>query len=307
MKRDLNRTTLNKFGLKFFLCIVLLSTQALKSQHKSWVKEDVISYMQKVVDSLASPVFSGRLAGTEGDILARSFILRELKSLNLQNFSQDFITYLREVQVVKTANITLWLGDSNSVRHVLLMAHYDHIGKGEIKSRSYFIHEVHPGADDNASGVALLLALTHYLVYYQIFSKYSISFLIAFTSGHEDNLWGAKKLLAQIQQNNPQFDLVINLDMVGRYRQELVIWNRSSLSDSLIKSLSSCQIRFSKNEMFLSDVSIFGNASFPVLHISTGWHEDYHRISDTPDKINYEGMFLIYDFLLKLIDYLSKN
>ncbi|MCX7696437.1 MAG: M28 family peptidase [Bacteroidales bacterium] len=289
--------------MKGIVCGLLLCFFIVKSQEQLCSKEDVTLYIQKVIDTLASHSFLGRLAGTKGDSLTREFIKKELKKLKKVHLRECFFTYHRDSQLVKTANVQAWLGDTSAGKFVVLMAHYDHIGYGEIKSRSFFKHEIHPGADDNASGVALLLALAGWLTSYLEMKQTSYAFLVVFISGHEDGLFGSKELLADLEKRKKYPNLVINFDMVGRLKDEIIVKNRTVWKDSLIDKLKprEVRIRFSNNEMFLTDAYVFENIAIPVLHITTGWHDDYHRTTDTPEKINFPGIQLVYDFVITLL------
>ncbi|HEY0376231.1 MAG TPA: M20/M25/M40 family metallo-hydrolase [Pyrinomonadaceae bacterium] len=202
---------------------------------------------------------------------------------------------------------------------VVIGAHYDHLGRGGAGSLAPREGEIHHGADDNASGVAGVLELARIFAAKRREMKRTLVF-IAF-GGEEEGLLGSNYYV-----NHPIWPLdktvaMINMDMIGRmkerrltiggvgtaveWRKWIVITNTDSdpaavpaakrastsrLSTNIALSLPQ-HLNLSMNEDGYgpSDHSSFYAKNIPVLFFFTGTHDDYHKPSDTAEKINYEG------------------
>jgi hypothetical protein len=175
---------------------------------------------------------------------------------------------------------------------VVIGAHYDHLGRGGEGSLAPREGEIHHGADDNASGVAGLLELA------RIFSSKAMRprrtlVLIAF-GGEEEGLIGSNYYV-----NHPAMPLgntiaMINMDMIGRMKEnQLTIGGVGTAAEwrELINAANRSSFSLALNEDGYgpSDHSSFYSKQVPVLFFFTGTHADYHKPSDTADKINYDG------------------
>lgn len=204
---------------------------------------------------------------------------------------------------------------------VVIGAHYDHLGHGGAGSLAANSSEVHHGADDNASGTAAIIEMARYFAKEKK-NKRTLIF-IAF-SGEEEGLFGSKFYV-----NNPVFPLdrtvaMINLDMVGRLKdQKLTIGGIGTASEwnELVKKQN--EILFDNNDGYgiggqfalqlnddgfgPSDHSSFYGKTVPVLFFFTGAHTDYHKPSDTVDKINFDGESKVILYALDLIKNIDKN
>ncbi|HEX9941968.1 MAG TPA: M28 family peptidase [Thermoanaerobaculia bacterium] len=178
---------------------------------------------------------------------------------------------------------------------VLVGAHYDHLGRGGGGSLAPDSHEVHNGADDNASGTAALLAAARRLAGERDRLRRDV-YLVAF-SGEESGVLGSTAFTRQPPNGLKVADLaaMLNMDMVGRLRGNLVtVLGRDSaeewkdlLPPACERALLLCAS--SGDGYGPSDHSPFYAAGVPVLHFFTGPHEDYHKPSDDADKINAGG------------------
>ncbi len=195
--------------------------------------------------------------------------------------------------------------DNNAVNTVIVGAHYDHLGFGEDKNALDALHEVHNGADDNASGTAALMELEKML---QQSSAKNNNYLIIHFSGEELGLFGSKYWL-----ENPSLNInanyMLNMDMVGRYdtAHKLTIggygtsplWGDVFADSSLTKNLL---CKFDSTGSGPSDHASFYRANIPVLFFFTGSHSDYHKTTDDWDKINYAGEKQIIELINKIIE-----
>jgi aminopeptidase YwaD len=199
-----------------------------------------------------------------------------------------------------TRNVVMILPGEDELlknEYIIIGAHFDHLGMGGPGSSSRAVDTiaVHHGADDNASGVALMLEIAEKFAKTKGSHRRSI-ICIAFT-GEELGLLGSKYFA-----ENPGIDLskvnaMINLDMVGRM-QETNILQISGIgtADGLKNIVSSAsdtnliRLNLSNEGYGPSDHSSFYGKNIPVLFFSTGAHLDYHTPSDSYDKINYNGI-----------------
>ncbi len=184
---------------------------------------------------------------------------------------------------------------------VIIGAHYDHVDMGGVGSLAPGTVAIHNGADDNASGTAVLLSSVHAIgsMLAEQADHRRVLF-IAFT-GEERGLLGSAHYVRQ-----PRFSLentvaMINLDMVGRLRNnDLTVYGTGTAAgfEELVERANE-QTAFSLFKVTSgygpSDHQSFYTRKIPVLFFFTGLHSDYHRPSDTIEKINLNGMARITD------------
>lgn len=179
--------------------------------------------------------------------------------------------------------------------YVIVGAHFDHLGLGQQSSLAPDLagKAVHPGADDNASGTAGLLELA---AYFAGRPKQKRGILFLAFSGEELGLIGSNYYV-----NHPLLPLekavaMINMDMIGRIQDGRVYVGGTGTGDSLKEILEEAMagspLRFDFSDqggMGSSDHFSFVNRQIPVLFFFSGLHADYHKPSDTWDKINAEA------------------
>ena len=186
-------------------------------------------------------------------------------------------------------------------QRVVIGAHYDHLGFGHFGALDRQAEgKVHPGTDDNASGTAVLLELARRMAKLPVKPDRTIVF--AAFSGEELGLYGSRHYIES--SNSPSaIKAMINLDMVGRLRENrLTVFGARSgenLSDLVTKNARALGLDITdSNDVGRSDHMSFYSKKIPVLHFFTGTHGDYHRATDTWDKLNFEGMAKISDLVL---------
>jgi hypothetical protein len=185
---------------------------------------------------------------------------------------------------------------------LLLGAHYDHLGMGEAHSMDPDSHRIHPGADDNASGAATLLEVARILMARRASLRRDVV-VVAF-SGEEEGVLGSTAFVREPPGDLQVADLgaMVNLDMVGRLRgNRATVLGRGSAVEwpALLDAACGdadidCGVEpgaggADQDGYGPSDQMPFFAARIPVAHFFTGIHPDYHRPSDTPDKINAAG------------------
>jgi len=214
-----------------------------------------------------------------------------------------------------TSNVVMMLeGSSNAGEYVIIGAHYDHLGMGGPGSSSRVPDTVaiHYGADDNASGVALMIELAERLADHEVPHARNIIF-VAF-SGEEMGLLGSKQFVENMGIDPSSVHLMINLDMVGRMKegnglQVGGVGTAAGLRDTVISYSDTTEVSltFTSEGYGPSDHSSFYGKNIPVLYFTTGAHLDYHTPFDTPDKLNFEGMVKIGELLTDLVSWSANS
>jgi aminopeptidase YwaD len=196
--------------------------------------------------------------------------------------------------------------DNGAATTVVIGGHYDHLGYGGRGSRSPGEALIHYGADDNASGTAGVLEAARYLLNA---SHDNNNYIFLAFGAEEKGLVGSRYFANSDAYDMGRVNYMFNLDMIGRLTdsQLTLIGTGSSPDwDALIDSKAPDHLKVNKSPGGLggSDHSSFYMKDIPVIFFFTGIHDDYHRPTDTPDKINYDGaydiMTLMFDMLAEL-------
>jgi hypothetical protein len=182
-----------------------------------------------------------------------------------------------------------------------LGAHYDHLGHGENGSSLATLDEVgriHGGADDDASGDAAVLAIAGILAK----QPRPRHVLVAFWSGEELGLLGSAAFVAAPPVRIADIAAYLNFDMVGRMQDNKLSVQATGTSKSWDTLVEQANIKAGFNVSVQpdpyqpTDVQTFNGAGVPSLNFFTGAHADYHKPSDTADKIDYEDLDRVVDF-----------
>jgi Peptidase family M28/PDZ domain/PA domain len=216
-----------------------------------------------------------------------------------------------------TRNVVMLLpGEDSTLKkeYVIIGAHFDHLGMGGpgSSSRAPDTIGVHHGADDNASGVAMMLGLAQKFAASKGSHKRSIIY-VAF-SGEEEGLLGSKHFADDPGIDLSKVNAMINLDMVGRLTdstrlQISGVGTAAGLRELIYSKTdtSSVKLNLSDEGYGPSDHSSFYFRNIPVLFYFTGAHLDYHTPSDTWDKINYPGMVKISGLVFSVAEELADS
>lgn len=206
------------------------------------------------------------------------------------------VSLLRETKTGR--NVVAYM-DNGAEKTVFIGAHFDHLGYGEYGNSRYMGPPmIHNGADDNASGVALMLALANKLKKEKDLEHNYV--FIAF-SAEELGLLGSKAYVNSTLFNNYKPTYMMNFDMVGRLNEknELGIYGTgtSTAWDSVLTQLDTTDFQINRNPsgMGSSDHTSFYLNKVPSIHFFTGTHADYHKPSDDEELINYKGMVSVLD------------
>lgn len=240
------------------------------------------------------------------------YVLHQAAKKYLSNQSAMLdIKYKTDIQPVyrKGHNVVGFL-NNNAANTVILGAHFDHLGYGEDNNSRDTARQIHNGADDNASGTAALMELARQLSSSKkkANDKKSNYLFIAF-SAEELGLFGSK-----FYADNPTIDLstvnyMINMDMIGRLDENngLTVGGIGTSPSwgpvfSNLKNLSGFTIKYDSSGTGPSDHTSFYRKDMPVLFFFTGLHNDYHKVTDDADKINYAGQTRIVKLIMELLN-----
>ena len=285
--------------------------------------------MRQVVEYLASQELGGRYPATAGDTLASKYLVGKLRGLRLKpivkgkkkiGYYQDF-TYGKDVQRTTHNIIAVLPGKDRHLRneYIVIGSHYDHLGMGGQGSGSRRPDSlgVHPGADDNASGDAVVLQLARYFKK----TRPSRSIIFAFFGAEEQGIVGSKHFVEWMKREDPRRinlpdDLkgivaMVNLDMVGRMRNNSLSISGTGTSSGFQalaeKAAASANLTISctPDGYGPSDHVSFVAANIPVLYLTTGGHLEYHTPDDVPSTIDYDGMQRTLAFTRELVTELA--
>ena len=190
--------------------------------------------------------------------------------------------------------------DRNKATYVMIGAHYDHLGHGEVGGFDLEgeKHQIHNGADDNASGVALVLevAAAFRKRVEQAPEDVSQGLIVALWSGEELGLIGSNYFADNALIPLDRIQAYLNFDMVGRLRENrLTLQGIGSSGNwkSLIERqniLAGFQLVLQEDPYLPTDTTAFYPKNIPVLSFFTGSHEEYHRPGDDPETLNWKGL-----------------
>jgi hypothetical protein len=204
-------------------------------------------------------------------------------------------------------------GDDPTLREeaIVVGAHYDHLGQGgEGSLAPDEIGRVHPGADDNASGTAAVLALARA---FAAAGARGRTLVFAAFAGEELGLLGSAHYVKQPPFPLERTVLMVNFDMVGRLRENRLYVGgvdsgtglRTAVTDAAQGLGLALELRASP--FAPSDHTTFYTAGRPVLFLFTGTHADYHRPSDTWDKIDAPGLARVATFATRVVESVARG
>ncbi len=263
------------------------------------------------VEYLASPELGGRDGA--GATLAAEYVAKTLREAGLQPlFGDEFFQPIPDSvqpdgsQPEIGRNVgAIWPGSDPLVRDevILLAAHYDHLGMRRGK--------LHPGADDNASGVAMLLETARLVSTLPVKPRRSIAF-VGFDM-EEELLYGSRWFVAHPPLPLSRIKLMVTADLIGRSLGDLplplVFLFGSEYAPELRTRLAEVGTPSGLEVGRLgadfigtrSDYGPFRDQRIPFLFFSTGEHPDYHTPRDTPDRIEYDKLARISSLMSQLV------
>ena len=304
-------------NILFIIFLLLIISCKPKVNQEKRIQEDVTF--------LASDKLEGRQTGTHGEKVAATYIQKRFEELGIkpkgtEGFLQPF-TFKPKTnphEEVKfdingdgtiTGNNVIGFLDNKAKNTIIIGAHYDHLGfGGEGSLYRDSIKAIHNGADDNASGISVMLNLAAKLKN----KNTSNNYLFMAFSGEEMGLLGSNYFVKNPTIDTKKVSYMINMDMVGRMKKDssLAVYGTGT-SPIFKQTLKSHNNNFKliqqESGVGPSDHTSFYLADIPVLHFFTGQHEDYHKPGDDSEKLNYPGMYLISDYIFNIITDLNDN
>ena len=251
-------------------------------------------------------------------------------SFVLSNVTVSLTTAVEHIKKTDRNVLAAWVPPGGASEWVVVGAHYDHLGHGETGAmlRAGEEHQIHHGADDNASGTAAVLALARELVsgagVPPVTSPLAVpaegertsaetasgrvaagtaaplpvrrGLIFAFWSGEELGLIGSSHFVEHPPVALTSIVACVNFDMVGRLRDNKLMLQGIGSSTAWRRMIEKRNVAAGFNltlqdDPYLpTDVTAFYPRGIPVLNFFTGSHDDYHRPTDTAEKINYEGL-----------------
>ena len=242
---------------------------------------------------------------------------RSLKPLNFQLGALNInATINLEPVITRGANVVGEIRSRNREyrdEYILIGAHFDHVGMGGkgSGSRKPEEHQIHPGADDNASGTSGLLELAQKISANINHLKRSV--LIVGFDAEERGLLGAKHFIKSSPVDIKNITTMINMDMIGRMSDSSYTVGGAGTSPSFEYLLDSLKkgrlfnLNINKPGFGPSDHAAFYSENIPVLFFFSGFHNEYHTPDDTWQLINLRGEKYILDFIYDLTFHLSRS
>ncbi len=260
--------------------------------------------LMEAVTTLSDPKFEGRAAGSPGGLAARAWVLERFKGVGLQPVSGSYVfpfTFTRLTMSGRVsgegANVVgLCLGTDTKAPVFVVSAHYDHLGVRD--------GAVYQGADDDASGIAVMLAVAEHCQR----TPFRRTVVFAAFDAEEAGLQGAKVFVASPPLPRERIVLNVNLDMVSRNdKREIFIagthhWPQLKAPLDAVARRAPITVLFGHDKPVAiaggvddwtnqSDHGPFHAAQIPFIYFGVEDHADYHKPTDTADKIN-RGFFV---------------
>ena len=260
--------------------------------------------LMATVTTLADPKLEGRAAGSPGGIAARALVLERFKAAGLHPVASSYVFPFKFTRLTMTgrsdgegANVLgMCVGTDPTLPFFVVSAHYDHVGVRN--------GDIYPGADDNASGVAVILEIAAFCQK----TPFRRSIVFAAFDAEEAGLQGARVFVDNGPVPRARIALNVNLDMVSRSDKREIFVAGTYHTPDLKAPLAEVAKRAPITVLFghdkpvpiaggvddwtnQSDHGAFHAAKIPFVYFGVEDHADYHKPTDTADKIN-RGFFV---------------
>lgn len=320
------RDQFQRLGLLALACFVATTLTGCASSPETCARTELKltwaepTELQATVTVLSSDEFEGRKTQTQGAAKSRDYIKQQLQGLGLQPWGANFIvpfeyqtffTQENGANVVATAMAT-----EPTNRWRIIVAHYDHLGMSGSK--------IYHGADDNASGVAAMLAIAkHWQQQFalQPHTLPKVNLMFVATDAEEPGLYGSIALVEQLKTRLPEatFELMLNLDMVSHPGRPYAIYlegSRNFTQFTQFKPLLNQQNRLcirlshpkpvgrsiqSTDWLRASDHYSFHKANIPWLYFGVPTHPQYHTPEDTVATIDITFLAAVTESAFELL------
>ncbi len=271
-----------------------------------------VKNMMKDIEYLASKEMKGRGLGTPELDVAANYIAESFKNSGLKpwkdSYFQKWTADVLDKKNVKLTNVVAMIpGVKPELNNqpVVISAHYDHLGMGWPDAHAGDKGKIHHGADDNASGVAVMLELAKRIAKTAKPNRPII--FVAFT-GEEAGLVGSKYFVNSLKN---QAFANINLDTEGSlFDQKIIILNANTASEWKHIFMGTDYVTGIGTHLVMkpldaSDQGAFIEKGIPAVQFFAGATTNYHRPSDTPDKIDAAGLVKVATVAKEVLLYLG--
>ena len=311
-----------------FILFSFIGTLAFSQDNLKYAETITVFDLEKHLNILASDSLEGRETGKPGQKMAADYIMNHFKNIgippykkntyyqkfktesdrhickyNCENCDEDFITRLfKRKRMVKGENVLGYIeGGDLKEELIIITAHYDHLGKHDTL--------LFNGADDNGSGTAAVLDIEEAFMFAKKEGKGPRrSVLIMPVSGEEKGLLGSKHYT-----DNPVYPLDktianLNIDMIGRVDyyhdtsgyiyligSDMLSQELHDISEKINKKYIGLELDYTFNAeddpnryYYRSDHYNFAKNNIPVIFYFNGLHDDYHKVTDTLEKIDFK-------------------
>lgn len=265
--------------------------------------------LKKHLYIVASDEFEGRATGEEGQKKAANYLMEFYKLINIESpivkddYFQDIPTEQLRRGIQASENVVAFIEGSEKPDEIIIIsAHYDHVGTSN--------GEIYNGADDDGSGTVAILEIAEaFQNAVEVGKGPKRSLLFLHVTGEEKGLLGSSYYV-----NFPIFPLIntvanLNIDMIGRVDDphinnpnyvyligsDKLSTELHNLSERMNAKFTNLNLDYTFNDeddpnryYYRSDHYNFAKNNIPIIFYFNGTHQDYHKPSDTPDKINYE-------------------
>ncbi len=274
---------------------------------------DVELQLKKHVNALSADSLMGRFSGSKGERIAYNYITGVLKESDIitlyDKTGQDFSFVSDKGDTLYSKNVVAIIEGYDPVlrnEYVLIGAHYDHLGYNDMQINGKESLQIYKGADDNASGVSILMEVAKDIKRESFNFRRSV--IIAAFGAEEQGLIGSWYFVNRAFNYADKINLMINLDMVGKsggenYPRVYTVLQGVELS-TMLKDVSDLPAMISPKiiatDYFASDHQNFSKKGTPVALLTTGIHRDYHTPRDLPESLDYKGMASISRYVFEL-------
>ncbi|MBX3443538.1 MAG: M20/M25/M40 family metallo-hydrolase [Planctomyces sp.] len=302
---------MRRLSVLLVLALLVRTSAAAEGLHSALASITEVD-LRSHLTFLASDALEGREAGTQGGHAAAAYLVDRLQAIGVRPAGEDG-GYIQEFGLGYRNVLAVFPGSDPELRDefILLGGHLDHVGFGTRLNSSGPIGRIHNGADDNASGLSAILEIAEALT--KLAAPLPRSVVIALWDGEEKGLLGSRYWVDNPTVPVAGLRLAVNLDMVGRLRDESVTVygarTQRGLRQALVRANQAANLRldFDHQHKADSDHHSFYVRRIPYLMLFTGDHPDYHRPSDDVDKINFAGLEQISRIVLEVVVELAED
>jgi len=293
------------------LCILITLILGCSSSVNS-VHDGLVGH----VTFLASDELAGRSATSRGDTLAREYIAERFDEFGLKpgmgdSYFQGFIYpgdifhHKPDFSGKSVYNVIGIIPGQDSNQSIVIGAHYDHVG---YKLEPGVQDSICNGADDNASGIAVMLELARA---YSVVKPLPCNLVFIGFTAEESGLLGAEHFVNYPPEAIGTIKAAINLDMVGRMKNDILYINHTNTASywrDIIEATKDVNIQVIYDRLNgRNDAVPFVEQGIPAIWFFTGIHPDMHQVTDEVDEINFPGMEQIFRLVYGVINVVSRR